>query len=262
MNQHLKLGKLAPRHDPRLAMFAQFRKGSIGPMPAHPKQFGHENIIRDWGMLGNDVAGDCVFAGAAHETMMLTALPGGVEPARFTEDCVLSDYSAVTGYDARVPSSDQGTVVAEAMGYRVHTGIVDAHGQRHKLGGYLALEPGNLDDLHEALWLFGAVGIGIEFPDYAMEQFERGRKWSYRRGGRIDGGHYVPLVALRAGGSRTMELVCVTWGKTQHITEAFYKRYCDEAYAYVTTDMMDDHGKSPQGFDMEALRQYLIDVSR
>ena len=37
-------------------------------LPAYPKSpFGYGNLFADWEMLGNDQAGDCVFAGAAHE---------------------------------------------------------------------------------------------------------------------------------------------------------------------------------------------------
>ena len=40
-------------------------------LPTPPKVFGHEGLIgANWGMLGNDQYGDCVWAGAAHETML------------------------------------------------------------------------------------------------------------------------------------------------------------------------------------------------
>ncbi len=254
---NLKLGKRAATYDKRDALFSDFRTSAALPeLPKHPRQFGHEKIGMPWGMLGNDIAGDCVFASAAHQTMLWCALPGGATATDFTEDGVLSDYSAVTGYNRNNPDSDQGTNVRDALYYRQRTGVVDAKGVRHKIGGYLALEPGNIEHLHDALWLFGAVEIGINFPDSAMDQFEAHKSWSVVSGARVDGGHDIPLVAMRSS------LVCVTWGREQHITERFYKKYCDEAYAIISPDMFNEQGKSPEGFDMKALQDYLVAVAR
>ena len=42
-------------------------------LPTPPAEFGHDAVIGDWEMLGNDTVGDCVIAGALHETMLWTA---------------------------------------------------------------------------------------------------------------------------------------------------------------------------------------------
>lgn len=246
MSMTLKLGKKAATYDPRDFLFARYR--TAVPLPLAPRSFGHEKIIgSDWGMMGNDVAGDCVFAGACHETMIWLH-EGGRGLASFTDRTALADYSAVTGFDPNDPSTDQGTNVRDALKYRRSVGIVDELGKRHKIAAFMSLEPGNIDHLVQATYLFGAVGIGINFPNSAMDQFNRGRIWSVVPGTRVEGGHYVPLVARRT----TLE--CVTWGKIQHMTLAFIKKYCDEAWCILSEEMLDGKGLSPEHLDLAMLR--------
>lgn len=216
-------------------------------LPKCPRSFGHDGLIGDtaWGMLGNDSYGDCVFAGAAHETMLWNAMAG--RTVSFTDKAVLSDYSAVTGFDPSKPDTDQGTDMEEAAAYRRKTGVVDAAGVRHKVGAYLALEPGSVEHLYLAAYLFGAVGIGIEFPSSAMDQFDKGKVWSVVRGAQVEGGHYIPLIAKHG------HLICVTWAKEQPMTAGFFGKYCDEAVAYCSEEMLTS-GKSPEGFNMDQLK--------
>ncbi|MGD0152272.1 MAG: hypothetical protein ABSC17_00710 [Thermacetogeniaceae bacterium] len=249
-----KFGKKPATYDKRDLLFANYR--TTAALPPHPKQFGHERLIpaKGWEVLGNGPddtvspgfqgAGDCVFAGGDHETMLWTSESGN--PAKFTGANAISDYSAVTGYKPSNPNSDNGTVTQNALTYRWKTGLIDAVGNRHKIGAFLALEPGNTDQLYEALYLFGVVGIGIQFPNSAMDQFNAGRTWSVVHGAQIAGGHYVPLVAKRT------YLECVTWGRTQMMTLQFFKKYCDEAWAILSPEMLKD-GKSLEGFDLDQL---------
>ena len=65
----LKLGKKPARPGAVKFKFANFL---VKPkLPTPPKVFGHEGLIgANWAVLGNDHYGDCVWAGAAHETML------------------------------------------------------------------------------------------------------------------------------------------------------------------------------------------------
>ena len=245
----LKLGKQPATEDKRDLMFARYvDKGQLPPLPA---QFGHENLFgaKDWGMLGNDQWGDCAWAGPAHETMILTTEGG--HPAAFTTQGVLSDYGAGTGFNPKggppgQNPTDQGSNVRKVLSYRRKTGIVDATNSRHKIGAYLKLNPGDLNQVLEAMYLFEVVGIGIQFPDSAMDQFNNGQPWDVVPGAKIEGGHYIPLVAKRDN------LEVVTWGALQQMTEAFYEKYCDEAWAYVSVEDL-KNGVSPEGFNLRQL---------
>lgn len=252
------LGKRPATFDRRDLKFTEFVPAAgTGALPKHPMRFGHEKSVPSsgWGMLGNDAHSDCVFAGAAHEHMLWEREGGAAVPSAFTAAGVLSDYAAVTGFDPKTGSNDNGTIVREALAYRRRTGVLDAEGERHKIGAYLALDPGNWDHLLEAVYLFGAVGIGIEFPDSAMEQFNEGAPWDYVSGSHVEGGHYIPLVAKRS------RLVCVTWGKTQQMTRRFYSRYCDEAWALVSPEIVSGAGRTPEGLDLPALQAALQSVA-
>lgn len=241
-----KLGKLPARPDAVKFKLTDYLNASALPKP--PTRFGHEVITLPWQMLGNDNYGDCVFAGAAHETMLWNHEAG--RDTRFTDASVLSDYSAVTGFNPHDPNSDQGTDMAVAASYRRKTGVVDAAGQRHTVAAYLAIQPGNITQMFQAMYLFGAVGIGIEFPGSAMTQFNQGRPWKVVAGATIEGGHYVPLVARRH------YIEVVTWGRIQPVTQGFLEKYVDEVLAYVSTEALMNN-KSPEGFDAATLLQDL-----
>ena len=258
-----KLGKTPATIDDRDLMYAKYRTEAA--LPKRPDHFGHEKVVaaKSWQMLGNGPddsvapgfqgAGDCVFAGGAHETMMWT-IEGG-SPATFKGANAIADYSAVTGYNLNAPPdvngnnpTDQGTNVRDALKYRQKTGLVDAAGNRHTIGAYVKVQLGNMDQLLEALYLFGIVGIGIKFPDSATDQFNAGEPWSVVPGPDPQEGHYIPLVAKRTN------LECVTWGRIQQITTDFYKKYCDEAWVLLSTEMLNGQKKSPEGFDLVQLQ--------
>jgi hypothetical protein len=240
-----KYGKTPARiNSVQLKLADYFDHASV--LPKIPAEFGHENLVHAWEMLGNDEFGDCVWAGAAHETMSWCA-DAGQKPV-FTPDSVLSDYTAVTGFNPDDPSTDQGTDMQVAASYRRRVGIVDATGKRHKVGAYIALTPGDPDQLAAATYIFGAVGVGIRVPDYAEAEFDAGKPWDVRHGNpKILGGHYISSLARRSGN------FCVaTWGAIQEMTPAFYRRFCDEAIVYLSREFL-TAGRSPEGFDLAQL---------
>src|SRR5690349_9390610 len=129
----MKLGKLPARKDAvqfKLSTFTDLSK-----LPTPPASHGHQDELVSWGMLANDQVGDCVLAGADHETMLWNKLAG--RTVQFTDTTALRDYSAITGYNPDDPSTDQGTDMQVAASYRRKTGVVDVHGTRHKVAAYL-----------------------------------------------------------------------------------------------------------------------------
>jgi hypothetical protein len=257
----LKLGKKKAVYDSRDLQFGHYMLEAPCILPPVPSQFGHEGLVTDWGMLGNDTAGCCVLSGGGHETMLWNAEAG--RPVDISTENTLADYSAVTGYTSLNPATDRGTNVRDALKYRQQTGLLDAAGNRHKIGAYVALEPGNIDHLLQALYLFGAVGIGINFPDSAMHQFDKNQPWGVCHGAKVEGGHYIPLVAYRTASNKPhqVDLVCVTWGRLQQMTRKFYETYCDEAWAILSPEMLKD-GKSLEGFDLNQLQNDLSEVTK
>lgn len=241
----LKFGKTPARPEAMKFKFANYALSSKLPKP--PKNFGHEAAVgKDWGMMANDKWGCCVLAGAAHESMLWTRMSQNCIDATFTDANVLAAYSEITGFNPNDPNTDQGTDMKEAASYRRKTGITDSKGNVHKVAAYLSVAPGNLTEHYQALYLFGAVGIGIECPSNVIDQFDAGKPWSVTKGTKIEGGHYIPTVAKRT------HLECVTWGRIQGMTTGFFGKYNDESVAYLSEEMLDNR-KSPEGFDYDAL---------
>ena len=243
----LKLGKLPAREGAVRLQLSRYLLPAQLPTP--PAEFGHDGSVASWQMLANDTLGDCVIAGGLHETMLWTSIGSSIPP--MDDAAAIANYEAIAGYDPDVPSSDRGTDVAHAASYRRRTGLVDAAGHRHKVGAYLALTPGDVQEHLLALYLFGAVGIGIEFPDSAMRQFNQGQPWHPVHGAKIEGGHYISAVARRAG-----QLVVVTWGREQAMTDSFLTTYNDESYAYLSSEYLRQN-RNPEGVDLAALKRDL-----
>ena len=242
----LKLGKLPARPYPKkFSLAALVDPSELPPVPA---SFGYETLITNYGMLANDQVGDCVLAGGAHETMLLNKL--AAKDVAFTNTSVLSDYSAITGYDPSDPATDQGTDVQDAATYRRVTGLLDAAGNRHKIATSLALQPGDLNHLWAGFYLFKAVGIGLQLPSSALDQFNNKQPWDVVPGASIVGGHYVPLIARRD------MLYVVTWGGEQPMTLNFFSTYCDEARVYLSQEDLVNQ-QSPESFNYAQLQTYL-----
>lgn len=235
----LKLGKRD--HVPSPHDFLAERYLDLSAIPTPPGRFGFGRLYADWGMLGNGPddsvaagfsgAGDCVWAGFDHEVEMATKIVGA--PVAFTGANAISDYSAQTGYVIGDASTDNGTDVRAALGYRRATGVVDATGNRHKVGAYVLLKLQTWDHLVKAVYLFGAVGMGFQFPDSAWAQL--GGVWDVVAGAAIDGGHYVPVVGSM---DSARKMTCVTWGKRQEFTRAFYETYNDESWAFILPEIL------------------------
>ncbi len=243
----LKLGKKPARPD--AVKFKLSKYLNLSALPSPPKSFGHELGIIEWGMLGNDEAGDCVPAGGGHETILWNKEAG--KDVVFDTKATISDYTAMTGYDPNNKQNpnptDQGTDMAEAASYRRKTGLIDANGNRHKVAAYLSITPGDLHEHLIAAYLFSAVGIGIQFPGSAMDQFNNNQPWKVVKGSQIEGGHYIPLVAHRKS-----YLEIITWGKIQPMTVSFFEKYNDESLVYLSEEMLVNQ-KSAEGFDYQTL---------
>lgn len=239
----LKLGK-----KPAVKNSVSFRLRdylSIATIPTPPTKIDHEHAVINWQMLGNDQYGDCVWAGAGHETMMWSK--DGGKPVNVTATDALADYSAVTGFNPNDPNTDQGTDMSVAASYRRKTGVVDASNQRHKVAAYLSITPGNREELKQAVYLFENVGIGIQFPASAMDQFNKHEAWTVVKGSSIEGGHYIPAL-----GYDSKYVYVITWGAVQKMSWAFFSKYCDEAITYLSPDML-ANGKSVEGFNSAQL---------
>lgn len=199
--------------------------------------------VADWGMLGNDQWGDCTCAAVGHKRIGDVFVNKG-SVLTVTNQDVLALYSAVTGFNPNDPSTDQGAVCQDVLGYWRRNGFLG-----EKIVAFAKVDISNVTELKQAISLFGQVYCGMNFPGSAMTQFNDGQPWDVVRGATIEGGHCVTIGAYSASG-----LECVTWGAVQKMTWKFFQKYFEEAWVIVTPDMINPKtGKDVAGYDLYTL---------
>jgi hypothetical protein len=251
----LKLGKKPARPGAVTFKFTDF--ATIAQMAEPPANFGHDRLIKRWGMQGNDVAGDCVFAATAHNIALWNAEAG--KKVSISTATTLKNYSDFTGYDPSQTDpttgenpTDQGTDMAEWLSHWRKTGFVDDHGTAHKIGAYLSLDPHNPDEMRYAAYYFDGVLIGVNFPEQWMNIFNQGgRVWPALNNPNYDGGHCITTVAYRD--KRPYD---ITWGTGVELTLGAVAQTCDEAYAILTPEKL-VKGVDLNGFNYAKLTDYI-----
>lgn len=218
---------------------------SLSKAPTPPSKGGHPSLVTDHSMFGNDTVGDCTCADVGHATKYWNAEAG--KSVAINTQNVLDMYSAITGYTPDDPSSDQGADMAAVAKYHQKTGLKDENGNHHKVAAYLAITPGNFDELKQAIYLFGACSIGWELPKSAQTQFDEKRPWSVVPGSPIEGGHDTLAV-----GYTPDYLEIVTWAEVVQVEWAFVSKYMDEGIVKLSAEML-KNSKSLEGFNLVQL---------
>lgn len=221
-------------------------------LPDPPDAIDWMSGIRSWPMYANDRLGDCVFAGIGHQEQQISSLGQGAE-VRVTDDDVVGGYSTVTGYNPGDPSTDQGTYVQDAMAWWRKTGIAG-----HQILSYASIDPADTRLIKQCVKLFGAVGVGFNFPDSAWQQFADERPWDVVPVAAPDGGHYVMVGAYDPSYWNV-----VTWGAEQLMTPAFWTKYVDECWVVIDDEMADKlTGRAFSGVDLYTLGQDFSALTR
>lgn len=247
-----KLGKKAPKHNPKTLRFDKF----VSPeLPAPPTKAYYEYKIDPAaiGMYLNDELGDCVVAGIAHHLMLITAHAGKMVVP--TNADVLAFYEKYGGYDPAHPDqTDNGMAMTDAY----HAWQTDGF-CGHKIRGWASLDPADILRQNQGLWLFMGVGLGVQLPASAQTQFADGKHWEIAQDdGGIEGGH-----AILESGYGYMGRNVETWGKgDQKCSTAWKAKYCDESYVVLTDDLISAAtGKAPSGFNIDALQEALKEIA-
>jgi hypothetical protein len=203
--------------------------------------------VKQWPMYDNDKYGDCVWATIGHQIQALTTYGQG-NTIVVHDASLLSAYSAVTGFDPTKPSTDQGTVVQDALNYWRKTGI-----EGHQILAFAQVDHTNRAEVEAAINVFGSVHVGLNFPQSAMDQFNAGRDWdTIARDGGVIGGHAVPVGSYddTTGFDGT-----VSWARQLRMSQSFWNKYVEEAWIVITKDWLNANGLSPEGVDLYGLGQ-------
>lgn len=229
-------------------------------LPVPPEFFGHYGQVvgagaYPWDVLGNADVGDCFCAGAAHSIMLWNAAVG--LSVRFAESDVITDYSAITGYKPGDASTDNGTDMLTGAEYWRETGFRDAQGTRHHIMAELEIDVKNLAHIMLAAWWFGCVGLNVDLPADAEEQFERGTPWALTSVSASGGYHFVPLV----GRNSLLNPLCVTWGRLHGMTPSWLQARLRECVVFLSPEYISKKsGLSPEHFNLAQLQGDLAEL--
>lgn len=209
-----------------------------------------------WGMDANDTIGDCTIADGDHEVKSSEVAAGNTEVNSTQQECI-SIYSAVTGYNPKDPNSDQGAEMQDVRKYWRTTGFT-LGGKAHKILLYASLDIGNLNLVKWGVDQFNAVGLGINFPDSAMDQFNASEPWDVVPNAPTPTeGHAIALV----GWDGTYWYI-VTWGKIQKMTQAFFAKYVEEVWLSFTQDFVNSvSGNDPLKQSLYQMGQQFAQVT-
>jgi len=194
-----------------------------------------------WGMDGNDEVGDCTIAEVDHTTKATEVAAGNAEVASTTEE-VLAGYSAVTGYDPADPDTDQGAEMQQVRAYWRKPGF-KLGGAEHTVALFAEIDGADLNLAKWACAHFGPVGLGINCPQSALEQFDANQDWTVVPGSPNAGGHAISLV-----GYDSTWLYIVTWGRVVRMSVGFWQAYVEEAWTQLSTEFVNAaSGNDPLG---------------
>lgn len=268
-NTKLPYGKTKATYDSRDLRYADYRTALAveNHLPTIPASFGHGGDFSNWLMLGNGPddtvapgfqgCGDCAWAAPAHSTMQIFHEAGKPIPV-FSGKTVVDQYAEYSGYNIQTGANDNGSNMRDVLNWRQGKGYRDDTGTLHKIGPYVSLEPGNIEHVKEATYLFESLEIGIEVPSSAQNQFIEGKPWSVVPGSEIEGGHAIVLI----GNPAPYIFEVITWGKRQLVTEEFLKKYMDESWAYISPERYASvTGKTYEGYENADMELFLRLVS-
>jgi hypothetical protein len=194
-----------------------------------------------WPMDGNDQYGDCTMAAAAHAIQTWNAVTKQADPVP-SDAAVVAEYFKLTG------GADSGLVEANVLKAWRNAGF-----WRNKILGYAPVNVHDVNQLKQAIYLFGLAYVGIQVPANAESQFENHEPWSLVDGWQsqsIVGGHAIPIV-----GYDQNVLYVITWGDVQTMTYDWWQTYGDEAWAVLPQEF-----KEAAGYDNLSLQQLIADL--
>jgi hypothetical protein len=271
----VKLGRKRPAVPPKTL---KLRRYLLKDLPPPPSSADWATPVKSWPMYMNNKIGDCTAAAGGHEIGCFTANTAslrrlcdagrasqgetGTETV-FTDDQIVSVYSAISGYVPGDESTDNGASVTDLLNYWQQTGYpqVGTDTANHTIAGYVAVDGTNNTEIQQAIDLFGTLTIGFDLPDAWIKSFQGDGSdvWDVGPGIAPDpnNGHCIPFVAYDAEG-----VTAVTWGAVVKITWSAVAMILDpnnggECYAKVSTDWASGTMPAPNGVDLATLNSDL-----
>lgn len=247
-----QLGRQTKRIDPRTFKLARY----MPVLPPIPTIAGWGQGKKNWGMMLNDIAGDCTIAGGGHLIMTWTMNSGSlVQP---TDNEILASYVEITkspqfpnGFNPQDPNSDTGAVEIDVLNYWRNTGIAN-----HKIDAYAEIDVKSTNlkkNIMASVHLFGGCYTGVSLPNNFEGPLDLQIPWTLdsKYPPKPENGHAMPII-----GYDPQYVYYITWGQIQAATWEWFLTCTDEAYAIISKDFF-FNGKAPNCFDISTLNSDL-----
>jgi len=250
---NVKLGKLPKREDKRNIQLRNILKlSALPPLPSEYNLDASLGGVLDNNMYGNDMYGDCVIAGRAHQTLRFEKFEQGIL-------ITITDKEVIDQYFKESGGFDRGLVMLNSLnswrkeGWKIGDKIYNIY-------AYAEVNPKDHDEVKYCILLLGGCYLGFSVPQSSLDQFDDGLIWDVvPNDGGIQGGHAIYVLAyLSITGYNETGPICMTWGKRQQMTWAFWDKYVDEAYG-VIDNRNDWQENSP--VDVAKLDGYLREIT-
>jgi len=214
----LLLGKKPAKHDMRNLLVKDIIRHVKVPI-SYNFDSKHRGIPTP--MFGNDVHGDCVIAGRAHQTLRFEHLEQR-RTITITDQDVLNEWRKENG------NTEDGLYVLESLKLWRSEGWTIG-GKNYKIKAFAQNNPSDKTEIKTTIANDVGIGLGLAMPDSWSGEFNAGKSWTDTRlPPNPYNGHYVYVV-----GYTPTSLTCITWAKKQRMSWAFFTKYTDEAYAII-----------------------------
>jgi hypothetical protein len=140
-HSRMKLGKQLPKYDPRTLRLAKYLHDTL---PLAPPSTLWTGSVTDFGMMLNDVLGNCTIAGGGHQIQVWTLNTGSMVTVSDSE--IRKLYGDFDGYIDGDQSTDNGGVEIDVLNqWRQYTFA------GHTLLAYADPDPGNLEHIKQSI---------------------------------------------------------------------------------------------------------------
>lgn len=254
LGRHVVIGscKIPSPHRPRIRL-GHYLAAAQWPTSPSSVDYSGPAMSEIQQILGNDQYGCCVESEEGHFIGVVTGSANALYS--YTTAEVLALYTALTGFNAAVPSTDVGTDPIACLNYLVANPYADGT----KLAGYAEVDATNQAEVQFAISAFGNLKLWVSLPDVWINPFPsaNGFVWDVASPDSNNGhcigscGYNSTNVAVVGANSQGVQVM--TWGLIGTVTWAalaalFVDSAGGGAAVRITTDWVSKaSGNTPAG---------------